>query len=170
MRGKHADADTNSISLNNIIYFYVLQEILQCGRSFEVVKILSDERYQILKVSRWATCLLSPNRCENDLHSPENIGPFKTLNPNPSWEEPVVSEHVVLITFLPCFLPAVHKCVWGWTQDGGEVVQKRAALVQRHSGGAQHSAKPDATKWYIDSSPPSPCCSINYRLNTPVSL
>lgn len=37
--------------LNNIIYFYILQEILQCGRAFEVEKILSDERYQTLKVS-----------------------------------------------------------------------------------------------------------------------
>ena len=51
-RGKHADADTNSVSPNNIIYFYVLQEILRHGRSFEVEKILSDERYQTLKVSR----------------------------------------------------------------------------------------------------------------------
>lgn len=64
MRGKHADADTNSIFLNHIIYFYVLQEILQHGHSFEVEKILSDERYQILKVSRQKkTCLLSPFWC-----------------------------------------------------------------------------------------------------------
>ena len=35
------------------IYFYMLQDILQYGRSFEVEKILSDERYQTLKVSRW---------------------------------------------------------------------------------------------------------------------
>ncbi len=36
---------------NNITYFYVLQEILQYGHSFEVETILSNERYQTLKVS-----------------------------------------------------------------------------------------------------------------------
>lgn len=33
-------------------FFHVLQEILQYGRSFEVERLLSDERYQTLKVSR----------------------------------------------------------------------------------------------------------------------
>lgn len=51
-RGKHADADTDIAFLDdNIIRLCVLQEILQHGHSFEVEKILSDERYQILKVS-----------------------------------------------------------------------------------------------------------------------
>lgn len=54
-QGKHTDTDTDSLFLNNTIYFYVFQEILRHGRSFEVEKILSDERYQTLKVSRWKT-------------------------------------------------------------------------------------------------------------------
>lgn len=140
---KHAYADTNSVFLNNIIYFHVLQEILQYGRSFDVEKTLSDERYQTLKVSRWKTThslalsiSVLLNCCESDLHflSLKETELFKTLNANPFCEEPVVSEYVFLITSLPCFLPAVHKCVWGWTQDGWEVVPPRAALLQRHSG------------------------------------
>lgn len=43
---------TINVFLDNIIYFYVLQEILQHGRAFDVEKTLSDERYQTLKVSR----------------------------------------------------------------------------------------------------------------------
>uniref|UniRef100_A0A3Q3JB73 BRCT domain-containing protein n=1 Tax=Monopterus albus TaxID=43700 RepID=A0A3Q3JB73_MONAL len=46
--GKHADVGT--VFLNKTHYFYVLQEILQHGRSSEVEKILSDERYQTLKL------------------------------------------------------------------------------------------------------------------------
>ncbi|MEQ2204170.1 hypothetical protein XENOCAPTIV_009023 [Xenoophorus captivus] len=36
--------------LSNVICFYASQEILQYGRSFEVEKILSDERCQTLKL------------------------------------------------------------------------------------------------------------------------
>lgn len=82
-----ADADTQ-VFPNDIIYFHILQEVLQCGRSFEVEKILSDERYRTLKVSRRKknsnVRLLSPR--ENDLHlltSLEDLGLLKTLNANP---------------------------------------------------------------------------------------
>lgn len=52
---KHAYSDARSVFLNNIICFHVWQEILQHGRSFEVEKALSDERYQTLKVSECET-------------------------------------------------------------------------------------------------------------------
>lgn len=45
--------------------FDVLQEILQHGRAFDVEKVLSDERYQSLKVSAWKTLnvLLQNSEC-----------------------------------------------------------------------------------------------------------
>lgn len=45
-------ADT--VPLNNVC-FDVVQEILQYGHAFDVEKVLSDERYQTLKVSKWKT-------------------------------------------------------------------------------------------------------------------
>lgn len=122
---KHAYADTNSVLLNNIIYFHVLQEILQYGRSFDVEKALSDERYQTLKVSGWKTTHSLALSVSVLLKLPWKWFAFsiswgetellKTLNANPFCEEPVVSEYFFLITSLPRFLPAVHKCVWGRT-------------------------------------------------------
>lgn len=58
------------------------------------------------------------NGCGTDRHSVSLQHTklfFKTLNANPFGEEPVIPEHVFLIMSLPRFLPAVHKCVWGWT-------------------------------------------------------
>lgn len=55
--------------------FMFWQEILQHGRSFEVEKALSDERYQTLKVSKCErshsltfSSLMLLNCCESDLH------------------------------------------------------------------------------------------------------
>lgn len=84
---------TSGVFHNNSIHFYVLQEILQHGRSFEVEKILADERYQTLKVSRNekkkktapVVRVLLGDSCENDLHSPslKDTSLLKTLNANP---------------------------------------------------------------------------------------
>lgn len=116
-RWKHANADTN-IVFNNTICFYVLQEILQCGHAFEVEKILSDERYQTLKVSTWKrkgllafSTVMLWNCHGSDLHLPA----FKDMELFRKVWMLSLSEHVFLITSLPRFLPAVHKCVWGWT-------------------------------------------------------
>lgn len=103
MEAEHPDVHTDSTFLYNIIVFHVLQEILQYGRSFEVEKILSDERYQTLKVSGWKTnqplVWFSPSRsCETALICRLSS---KRLNANnPFREEPVTSEHVSLITVL----------------------------------------------------------------------
>lgn len=88
------------------------QEVLRCGRSFEVEKLLSDERYQTFKVSRQkqkaplSFCFshfcrsdIGPNRiCICYLlrtwyfDCPLPLQPEPPPPPHPSWEEHVISE------------------------------------------------------------------------------
>lgn len=159
------------------------QEVLRCGRSFEVEKLLSDERYQTFKVSRQKQkaplSFCFSHFCRFDI-GPNMICicyllrtwyfdcplPLQPEPPRPIPLEKSMSfqKACLLLTSLPRFLPAVHKCVWGWTQDGWQVVPRRAALIQRGSGRPQHSSQPDAANWYINISALSLWHSTNYRL------